>query len=144
MKKLLILSILLPAYACTTSVAESTKVKSIRFYIPFLTKKQDSDYVIRKSAQVEREAILATESVDNIVESKVEATASRIEKLEAKVRELARENESLKTTVFDLQTIAEFAPNVITLNESKADSAEAKPIRDTMFDTLFRLHYGKR
>ncbi len=134
MKKLVLLIILLPFYSCTTSVAEKGIIARIETHFRFFGKSHDSDRVIERFAKTEREAIRATQKVDSTLEVKVEATAYKIQILKARIRELSKENEDLKTRVFDLETIAENCDNVIDLRKP-SDSIHIQSMKPL---------YGKR
>ncbi len=134
MKKLLLLAVLLPVYSCTTSVADNRLVARIKQHIPMFRHKPEADRVIERYAQTERQAIRATQAVDSTLEIKVEATAYRMEILRSRIRALTKENEDLKTRVFDLETIAENCDNVIDLRKSV----------DSIRTSTLKPLYGKR
>ncbi len=134
MKKLLILGVLLPIYACTTSVAEKGFISRIQHRFTFFQKKPDTDRVIERYEQTERQAIKATQTVDSTLECKVEATAYRIDALKARIRQLTKENEELQYRVFDLETLVDNCDNVIDLRKST----------DSLRIAHLRPYYGKR
>ncbi len=134
MKKLILLSVLLPLYSCITSVAEKGFIHQVEQKFKFLAKKPESDIVMEQYEQTERKAILASQAVDSTLESKVESTANRIEFLKSKIRKLSKENEQLKYRLIDLETVSDNCNCPLNVRKSL----------DSISITTSHPFYGKR